>query len=363
MSTIHIDNEDTVYENNERTYSQNPDADGNIMSHTESTVMPEQPKEMKHKNTGRIIASVGAGVLIGGVSSFLMSMAENKPGGIGSHGKDNLTHPEWVDGEIDIATSVNDNMTFDEAFATARAEVGPGGAFEWRGQIYGTYSMTEWNQMSAAEKAEFGSHFSWNHIDNTNSVVGNHISDNTIHNTDIHQPIISDEQIEHELDQQIAASVMPESDDEPYLAHSVDGTAGSFDQNIEILGVSFDNDANAPIGKMTIDGQEVILVDIDNDRQFDYMAVDVDNNGVIDTEEITPIHDEHMSVDDLVGLSDDFLSMRAGNGEPDDSMAHNDINNLCPDMTDCNPNPMTDMGDFNNFSPHPDEFDDLISNS
>ena len=38
--------------------------------------------------------------------------------------------------EILEAHSVTDDMSFSEAFATARAEVGPGGAFVWHGQVY-----------------------------------------------------------------------------------------------------------------------------------------------------------------------------------------------------------------------------------
>ena len=42
---------------------------------------------------------------------------------------------------------VDDNASFAEAFADARAQVGPGGAFEWRGHVYNTYYAEEWNNM------------------------------------------------------------------------------------------------------------------------------------------------------------------------------------------------------------------------
>ncbi len=41
------------------------------------------------------------------------------------------------------AHNVNDSMSFDEAFASARGELGAGGVFEWRGQLYGTFYATE----------------------------------------------------------------------------------------------------------------------------------------------------------------------------------------------------------------------------
>lgn len=65
--------------------------------------------------------------------------------------------------DLDIATGVNNDMSFQQAFAAARAEVGAGGAFEWRGRVYSTFYENEWNNMSPAARAEFQSHFAWNH--------------------------------------------------------------------------------------------------------------------------------------------------------------------------------------------------------
>lgn len=39
--------------------------------------------------------------------------------------------------------TVTDDMSFSEAFAAAREELGPGGVFEWNGQLYGTFYATE----------------------------------------------------------------------------------------------------------------------------------------------------------------------------------------------------------------------------
>jgi hypothetical protein len=45
-----------------------------------------------------------------------------------------------------IATGVNDEMSFGEAFAAARAETGPGGVFTWHGQNYHTFVAGEIDQ-------------------------------------------------------------------------------------------------------------------------------------------------------------------------------------------------------------------------
>lgn len=43
------------------------------------------------------------------------------------------------------AGAVSDEMSFGEAFAVARAEQGAGGVFEWRGNLYATDTLEEWN--------------------------------------------------------------------------------------------------------------------------------------------------------------------------------------------------------------------------
>ncbi|MBR6978967.1 MAG: hypothetical protein IKH88_03940 [Prevotella sp.] len=50
---------------------------------------------------------------------------------------------------------VDDDMTFEEAFAEARSEVGPGGVFVWHGGIYSTYNEEEWNSMSESQHTEY----------------------------------------------------------------------------------------------------------------------------------------------------------------------------------------------------------------
>jgi len=50
---------------------------------------------------------------------------------------------------------VSDSMSFSQAFAAARAEVGPGGVFAWHGGIYGTYYETEWDAMSDEQKLAY----------------------------------------------------------------------------------------------------------------------------------------------------------------------------------------------------------------
>jgi len=50
---------------------------------------------------------------------------------------------------------MHNDLSFGEAFAAARAEVGPGGVFIWHSGIYNTYTEDEWNAMTPEQKNDF----------------------------------------------------------------------------------------------------------------------------------------------------------------------------------------------------------------
>lgn len=326
--------------------------------------------EMKKKSdkssmlTGAAVSG-GAGVLIGGLGAMVMGHVGADAADATSDGaKANLSHPEWVDDKVNVAGGVDDGMSFAEAFAAARAEVGAGGVFEWHGKLYGTYYAEEWANMSAAEKAEFGNHFSWNHIDHTTSDVaaGMSFSDafaearaeqgpggvfewhGRLYNTyyaEEWNKMTPAEKAEfskhvsrhHSTTGDVADySADPddiESDDniEVVGTRHVDGMAMSGyvneassgdDGEVEILGVVDDTEAVATVAGMNIPGEDVILIDVDNDMKFDYMGADTDVDGQLDNSEMADISDRNLTVDALGCYSQGCDNVNIG-GEIDDS--------------------------------------------
>ncbi|GAB4033417.1 hypothetical protein [Spirosoma jeollabukense] len=57
--------------------------------------------------------------------------------------------------EIDVAGKVTDTMSFEEAFAAARSEVGMFGVFGWHGHWYNTFLKDEWNELSIQQRLDF----------------------------------------------------------------------------------------------------------------------------------------------------------------------------------------------------------------
>ncbi|WP_080241170.1 hypothetical protein [Spirosoma rigui] len=57
--------------------------------------------------------------------------------------------------DIDIAGKVTDDMSFEQAFAAARDEVGEVGVFNWHGLWYNTFREEEWSDLSLEQRQEF----------------------------------------------------------------------------------------------------------------------------------------------------------------------------------------------------------------
>ena len=126
---------------------------------TESTAVNSEVKKNGMSPLWQSVLVGGVpGILIGAFGhSIIEDIHARGPKVEPNHGEDPQNEPE-VDTTIEIleAHSVTDDMSFSEAFTAARNEVGPGGAFVWHGQVYGTYrgDDPEWQEMSAEARAE-----------------------------------------------------------------------------------------------------------------------------------------------------------------------------------------------------------------
>lgn len=59
-----------------------------------------------------------------------------------------------LEGPLQVA-HVDQSLSFADAYAHARAEVGPGGVFQWHGGVFNTYTVEEWDSLSSADRADF----------------------------------------------------------------------------------------------------------------------------------------------------------------------------------------------------------------
>lgn len=300
-----MNNEDTIYDENVSTKSQNskPADNGSYSDKNNAGVDNHMASKSSGKSVwGKVAAGAGAGIVLGAATTVLSSSSEPV------EAQQEIQHPEWTDGEVPVATSVNDDMSFTDAFNAAREEVGSGGVFEWHGYIYSTFTDDEWNSMSEAEREEYGSHFNWTPED-SDDVTASVASD--VDTDDVEVTV--DGPADEPYAQEDVADVEPAGGNDPHLVDASD-VVDVDDPEVEVLGVIHDDETGANIGGMLVGDQQVVLVDVDNDQAFDVMVADVDNNGTITDNEVIDISAHGITVDQLGGLHDCNPDMNADDG-------------------------------------------------
>lgn len=313
MNTNNIDNERTQYDTNldERTQIDNTERTQrteNAEQHNNAA--PSQPAQpiKKGPKVGRIIGGAAAGVALGAAATVLSS--GTPVDGAEAHGGEEV--PTWSDGEVPVAHGVNDDMSFTEAFNTARTEVGPGGAFEWHGNIYHTYNKTEWDNMSAEDKAAFGQHFSWtgsttaqnDEVEVVNVHTAGHTTSHTAGHTAGHATAHA-ETAQTETAQAQPVAQGPQGDEPNYITGnqgpqpqpvaSNEPHTVSEESEVQILGVSHDDETGYTFAQLSVDNHDAIMVDINGDHEFDVLAVDFNDNGKLDDNEYADISGGHIT--------------------------------------------------------------------
>lgn len=187
---------------------------------------------------------------------------------------------------------VNDDASFSQAFADARAQVGAGGAFEWRGHVYSTYYEEEWNNMSAEERANYQSKIDYE------TVTG---------------------------DTQEMKPTSATTTTEPAIAPNTELVDEQPNQGgIKVLGVEAVTDAEGnpmTVAAVEIEGNQAILVDVDNNGMMDVVVVDENHDCQISRNEIYDVSEAQISTADLqqhMAATQDAGMMEAYNdGMPD----------------------------------------------
>jgi len=236
-------------------------------------------------------------VTLGGVSGILMGAGLLYGGQVTAR---ELNKPEETtedpaaedaqaaDAGLHVATT-HDEMSFGQAFAAARAEVGPGGVFHWHGGIYNTYTAEEWNSMTPEQKHDFAQQvqpeIDANHVaaptDAHPDVAVHHSADTTAHDDDVH--VASDQ------------------------------TADASDADVHIVGYA------------EVDGHLAVGLDMDNDGQADVAIIDVDDSADLSNPDVVVDSNGNVATyGDIVNTPTPDPNMMASMDNPD----------VAPDMPD-----------------------------
>jgi hypothetical protein len=235
------------------------------------------------------------------------------------------------DTDINFSNSVSNDMTFEEAFSSARADVGYGGWFNWNGQSYSTFTKDEWSSLSDEEQNSFVDEVvSQSDIENAQWVDSQeHENDNNPidQQTNEEEYIISDEQIELEPE-----AVDNDNVDGPLETDVIDDLSNSetggddLSEDIIIVkpvrgadvngdgvvdAIVFDNDGDGNIDLVALDEDydgtfESYMINEDGDEDLDVFVIDEGGDGIDGSDSVEEISDV-VNMEDFVVLDDDQI--------------------------------------------------------
>lgn len=291
--------ESTIYEESNLQANEATQLDQESTGAAAETATPEIPAVEPTKRRPlwtSVAGGAGVGLFVGAGSAALFHTVQAATASETTDEQPSIDDggdvPGLINNEVAVATGVSDDMSFSEAFAAARAEVGPGGVFEWHGGVYGTYYADEWNAMTAEERDAWSDNFNWESHASEPGSQGTHYADN--HSVD---PVTPD--VPEEPDP--TPDPIPEPEPEP---------------DIEVLGVVHDEETGATMAGYTVDDNLAVFVDVDSDNVVDLVAYDANGDQQFSADEIVDVSDQHIAMSDLPGV-DPAADSLADNDLPD----------------------------------------------
>lgn len=171
--------------------------------------------------------------------------------------------------------TANDELSFADAFNAARAELGPGGVFTWRGNIYNTYTEDEWQSMTEEQQDEFAEE------------VNPEISPSDIDTTEIEDTVSEEEDV------LIAEDVQQEQSTASYSQATTWNDIAQEDNDVRVIGygdVEIAEGRSVTMQELDVNGQRVAIIDVDKDGDPDIAMTDLNQNQQMDDGEVIDLH-------------------------------------------------------------------------
>lgn len=109
---------------------------------------------------------------------------------------------------------VNDDMTFAEAFAAARAGSGSEGVFEWHGNVYSTMTKEEWDAMNEEEVEVFAGKMENSEIEVAPVADVPADAAEPVVSEDVPEPVVSEDVVEEVVEEVVAEEAVAEEVEE-----------------------------------------------------------------------------------------------------------------------------------------------------
>jgi hypothetical protein len=224
-------------------------------------------------------------VTIGGLTGILMGAGTMF--GIQATASVGNEEPMSANEGFKVAT-VDDSMSFNHAFESARAQVGAGGVFTWRGNIFNTYTADEWKAMSNDEKRLFAEQVKPEIP--AADVDTKQIAENTSAEPDSQDLEVGDD-VQIVAEQQHNTEV--NNNYEAQLQATSWNQLAQEENDVRVVGfkdIEIGKGRSITMQEVDINGQRVAVIDVDKDGDPDFAMTDLNHNYQMDEGEVIDLH-------------------------------------------------------------------------
>ena len=186
---------------------------------------------------------------------------------------------------LKVAT-VDDSMSFSQAFEAARAQVGAGGVFTWHGNIFNTYTADEWKALSNDDKRLFAEQVK-------PEIPASEVETKQVAEVE-HQTTDADVQIAQESvqHQDHDVEIQPNRVNEANAQMTTWNDLAESD-DVRIVGfkdIDMGRGRSIAMQELEINGQRVAVIDVDKDGEPDLAMTDLNHNQQMDEGEVIDLH-------------------------------------------------------------------------
>ena len=264
----------------------------------------DSAEEKKNDTMRKVAIGGGIGILLGASAAAVAQTLSS------SETPDEDVEVEPAPETVSVASNVSDGMSFGDAFAAARAELGPGGMFTWHGNSYSTYTAEEWDNMSAGERADYGRLVAPHVQFDNGHYGGHHTAHQTVHH--VHEHVaheVADDVAQVEpAETAAAATATATAAAQPAQEEPTAEMTGKSDQVdidlskvrlVEAEEVETFDDVDTVVGRGFVDGHDAMFHDLDNNGIFDAATVDANDNHTFIDDQKYDISDLHLSTNNV----------------------------------------------------------------
>lgn len=228
-------------------------------------ITPQMNDDVRQNEKGntpwkQVTIGAASGILLGAGALYAIDTVASD--------KEDATVPNpQVTGHVKVA-KVNEGLSFEDAFAYARAQVGGGGVFRWNGGIYSTYTEDEWSAMTDNEKSAFA--YAVRPEVRADEIVAERMKEMT--SEDVRQ---SHEATPHSSSHNVVANSHENLEANGVVSnHSIQQNQDDEDNDVHV------------VGQGTIHGHQAVAFDITGNGEADVAIIDWNDNGRLDDPDV-----------------------------------------------------------------------------